>query len=561
MANGETTDPFAFLSRTGVSRETAESLGAESKDEDPFEFLTSGQPRFRFVEEEQDLGVRGAFASGVKRGFLEPLTFLRGRPEVEEEVDETSEKVSEFLGSMVGLGINFVPISIGTGLALRGVGLTARLSPRVADFVKFTLAGGLQFAGTSEDVEELPENLALGVAFGGAIEGFFLARAMRGRVAQAGKLLDDGSPIPDVPVPPSTLAKEQTLAPGEGKSLSRMRAELHNLADEDMTYDEVLTTLGESFETTTRLNGVEDLDTFLGFAQERFPNAQVVSRPVIGDKVHQVLIHNPVNPAERLTKKQLGQWRSSGVFDGEEVIYNGQSYRATGKVFGDNIQIQHPYKKHITFAVARSDLSRPIHPRVFSAEGRRQAVLSELATEARSQVGFTIPAASGGGVRRGVVDTREFIEAKNLQEFISQNVDEILEVGGETIEDAAKNYALSRGIKGIVAREGGVTSQIHVFDQGTVSFIREVPRLGIDVDNAVFTAPSQGQRTVLESFVPSWKNSIAGPLRQRGVPEKEIQEFLELHRQNMTNRLEDLMDPEFKSVLNASSVRLSGGCL
>ena len=75
----------------------------------------------------KDTGLAGAFGAGVEFGIKEPFRLLGVEPR-EVELDETSEKVANFLGSMVGLGISFIPFAAGAGIVLRGIGLTARLS-------------------------------------------------------------------------------------------------------------------------------------------------------------------------------------------------------------------------------------------------------------------------------------------------------------------------------------------------------------------------------------------------------------------------------------------------
>jgi len=179
----------------------------------------------------KDLGVGGAFAAGLKTGLVEPFRLLGAESE-EATLDETSEQVANFLGAMVGLGISFVPFALGTGIVLKGLGLTAKLagagitakeaarSQALFNFVRNTAAGATQFAGTSEELAQVPGRAAAGAVFGGAIEGVFLARAMRGRRGAVGKkhLVNDGNPIPDVPVDVDRMASEIEISPSANKT-------------------------------------------------------------------------------------------------------------------------------------------------------------------------------------------------------------------------------------------------------------------------------------------------------------------------------------------------------
>ena len=233
-------DPFAFLGKTKVTKETVASLEQQmmgegpKKEEDPFAFLgsKSNAPILVGFKETAppDIGVVRAFTKGVGEGILEPVAFLRGKTPEDERINSTTEKTAEFLGTMVGLGISFVPIAGGTGWILKGVGFTAgeTLASKAAfNFARNVIAGSVQFGGSSEKLEDVPKNLVVGGVFGAAIEGIFLARAIRGRGGKALKnIIDTGSPIPDVPINPNELSLENALSPSDAKTPGRLTQEL-----------------------------------------------------------------------------------------------------------------------------------------------------------------------------------------------------------------------------------------------------------------------------------------------------------------------------------------------
>ena len=195
-----------------------------------------------FSIEKSKTGLGDAFRGGLKHGVLAPFSVLGVDPG-EQKLDTGLEKVVNFLGEFAGFGISFIPFVSGAGMVLRGVGLASRarnlgrtvpalqeaiqaaratgrtslipglsadLSQAVKskafyEFTRNTLAGSAQFAGTSEELEEVPRNLIEGAAFGAGIEALFLARAIRSRKG----LLEPGTSL----VAPVRLADEVDVMP------------------------------------------------------------------------------------------------------------------------------------------------------------------------------------------------------------------------------------------------------------------------------------------------------------------------------------------------------------
>jgi len=522
--------------------------------------ITGGEPY------EADIGVVGSFGAGVKKGVLEPITFIVGKSEVDPRIDSAAEKTSEFLGSMVGMGISFIPFSVGTGFALKGVGIVAgdTLGSKAAyGFLKNVIAGTAQFAGTSEKLEDLPENLALGAGFGAAIEGVFLVRAMRTRGSQQffKDLFDTGSPIHDVPVTSTDLSIENALVPTDAKSPERLIDEFADLRNPNVTNEQALANLTQTYETTIYIPGLKNADGVVNHAQARLEGAQVLRRKILGGEAEDVLIHNPVDPTDRLTPKQIAQWESTGFFDGMAVEYRGKTYAATGAAVAVNkVQIKDPFKPHAVFAAGVAEVTRGTLGRVFSPSSRKFEELARIAAKANDFIGFAVPNAANGAVRRGIIrDIQDFEVVSSLKSFIEANRADILKYEAPDFQSALRAFAEDKGIKGLVEKENGITKRVHIFDQNSVQYQQEVPRLGIDVDEAVIFNTPDGQ-SVIESFVPSWKNQITGLLRSQGFKEKEINEFIELQRGILGNQVEELMDDEFKGIIRSAEVQFGGGC-
>lgn len=521
-------------------------------NKNPFlDALDRAGPGSTSVRQEPDVGVRRALTSGIKEGFLSPLTVF-GREESELTLDETSERVANTLGEFIGFGIGFIPIAKGVGITMKGIGLTARLSPEVAQFLRFSTAGTLQAAGMAEEIEDVPRQAAIGFAAGVAIDGFFLARAMRGRATAAREV--------DELVSDAVLAREIELQPqAQGKSPERLVDEFQGLASETKTYDEVLVDLAEAHVETVRLPDLGDPADVMRVARERLPGAQVLSRRVIGGDtpVHEVLIHNPADDAARLSDGQIRQWESTGGFEGMGVLYNGQLYTATGRSAAPGRMQIRSLDGRVTFAPLRSDITNFLTPKVLTPQGRRFGQMRNIVTST-DEVGFTVASQGPRGasaVRRGSVDTSEYQTVRSFREFVEQNREEILRIEAPSVEEAARAYALQRGIKGLREVEEGITKRVHVFDQGTIGMVREPPRVGQIVDQSVVSESGE-----LLSFVPGWENAIIGPLRRAGYAEKEIRNMLEIYTSQEVRRLESVMSKELQAVAERSRFQFYGGC-
>lgn len=578
--------------------ETAKSLGVETP---PPESRPGGPDPRRLLEVASTLtgvnvrqptspGIVGSFGSGVKEGFLMPLNVF-GREGDELEMTRTSEKIAGVLGNFVGLGIGFYPFTKAAGLTLKGTGLAARLSPEVAEFVKYSMAGTVQAAGTAESLEDVPQQAALGFLAGVAIDGFFLSRAIKARTNDVGRLgraadtvdleglssieidkkfpglrarqqwgrsrlINDGSPIPDVPVSGTQLAKEIEIAPTGNNSVERLTDTLRGLSDDTKSLDEVLADLAVSHVETVKIPGLRTSYTLVQYAQRKFPEAQVLSRKVklAGEDVHEVLIHNPIHADARLTANQITQWNETGFFEGMGLIHNGNMYKATGKkIAPGHVQLQ-SLDGRFVFAPLKTDIVNLLTPKVFSAQGERFELM-RMGVFNNNEIGFAITSRQGKRTIQGTADTGEYLQL-SLKEYVETHRQAITQIEAPDLMTAVKQVALARGDKGLTEVEHGITKRVIIFDESTVNRTAKFKnKVGETVDNAEF-----GPNGELLSFEPSWQNGIIAPLKRQGFEEKEIRTFLEIHTTNEARRLESVMDSDFQTLAQSSRAQFFEGC-
>ncbi|MEK0325051.1 MAG: hypothetical protein QQN63_05040 [Nitrosopumilus sp.] len=459
----------------------------------------------------KDVGVVRAFGAGLEKGIKEPFRLLGVEPR-EVELDETSEQVANFLGAMVGLGISFVPFMAGTGIVLRSIGFTAKLagagataievaqaarSQALFNFVRNTAAGTIQFAGTAEEISEVPKQAAIGAAFGAGIEGLFLLKAMRGRRGAVGKekLVDTGNPNADVPVDIDRITAEIQVSPSVDKTTSQMTLELDGAFQQNKSWNEIVADLTDAHIETglyTALSRKGAVD-IVAYAKKNFPSPQVLSRETQAKGVHEVMIHQPFDPANVLTKQQLAEWNATGFASGERLIYGGTTVEATGGISPKLgfVSVRQPLSKGtrqgVPFLAPVEEVTRPMATRFFNKSAIRDQKLRDTVRSMDDRIGFVVPAstvAEGASLsaRRGFADVAEFETATSFGEFAKQFKDELASVKASSPEEAVAILAAKRGIPGLRIVDDGVTTRVHVFDQGKVSFISEPPRVAKNLD-------------------------------------------------------------------------------
>jgi hypothetical protein len=216
----------------------------------------------------------------------------------------------------------------------------------------------------------------------------------------------------------------------------------------------------------------------------------------------------------------------------------------------------------VTFAPLKTDVSNFLSPRVLTPARRLTFDMKSVVREG-SEVGFTIAARGARGqsaVRRGVVDASEYRVVESFDDFVNANLREISQIEAPSIREAAQAYALRIGLKGLREVDNGVTKRVHVFDQQSIKFVNEPPRVGINVDQSVTQLTPDGQ-VLLESFVPGWENAVTGPLRRAGFAEKDIRTFIEQYTSDEFTRMQGVMSKDLQALARANELRFFGGCI
>jgi len=556
-------NPFDFIASTDVTTDTEQELMGK---ENPFDAHVAATPSVRFQTQVPDIGLGGSFVTGLKAGIVDPLVFITGREDPDERIDSPGEKTVNFLGLMVGFGVSFVPIVKGTGFALRGVGLTANLSKNAASFVTNVLAGGVQFAGSSEELEDIPKNLATGLAFGAAAE-FLFARALRGRAVDAKKpksnTSNTGNPTDNVSISPETLSGENVLAPTDAKLPARIADEVVDLNNEALDINEVISGLTEVHQTTAMIRGLDDATALVNHARGRVPEAQILVRDAGVKRGKEVLIHNPVDPEDFLTDAQVKQFTDNRYFEGLEVELRGNTHVATGRrVEPGKIELRGLQNPSLKYVANLENITIPQTPRVFTERAATAQALSNAIISNTSRVGFVVNAGEEGVMRQGLANTDEFLQVNSLKDFVNANRETILNLEHLDPAAAMAQVAKTKGIKGLTIfdEEAGMALEYHIFDQSVVENFSSMSSLGQAADQAVLGVGANGL-PVVQSFVPSWRNSIAASLRADGTPEKLISEALDMHADNLGRRMNNLMDDEFTTLARESELQFANGCI
>lgn len=563
-----------------------------------------------------------SFFTGIRNGFLSPLNIF-GVEQRELELDEANEKIGSFMGELLGFGIGFIPFGLvpaggamraaGAAFRMQGVGFMAPMNPVVRQFVKFTLGGAIQSAGTAETAEDVPKSALIGAATGAVIDGFFLARALKARPRGGTDLIipdRSAKPIvgnirdlpPDAPEMPSwrvdkddiiypiaalptgrkllpsstggelvrtdVLRQEIRLFPTETKQLPEISTTVNGLK-QNKTYEEVLTDLVNiNYVESVVLEGVQPSMTrsLVKTVRERAPNAQILTRNVIKGEIDEVFVHNPTDSESLLRPDQIARWLEGNPIPGQEALYRGTVYKATGLTTREGfIQLESLEGKSV-FAANRTEVTLPITPRLFDNFSSKVPTYRHMALTLKARaddIGFTIQSSDPESllttVKRGVVNTNNFVEMESIDDFMRIHGADIARTQAPDLGEALRIFARTKGIPGLKEVQGGRVVKYHVFDQSRVKYISDPPRVGVDVDQSVARLSPEGTYELL-SFEPSWKNQITGPLRANGFAEKDIQMFIEQRALDDARNIESIMDDEFINAANAARAQFLEGC-
>lgn len=469
----------------------------------------------RFDSKVPDVGVLRAFGGGIKGAFLEPLSVL-GLEIEEAELDETSEKVANLLGTFIGYGIGFIPFMAGTGWALKGFGLTkawagaavkagteipkltralaiAKAAPFAAgkgekvataaiqlnqavkskalySFTRNTIAGSAQFAGMADEIEDVPKQLAIGAAFGTVVEGAMLGWAIRGRRLKINdkKFFETGNPNPDMPLDAATRQAENVVAPSTSDTPAMVSVKLEALLNGE-TYDGVKAAIikNDLVETMTfPALSEEGAGTVVADLSERLSQAQVLRRETRTKGVHEVMAFNPFDPEDLLTPAQIKEWERTGFFSGQGVKYRGDLWEVTGKgVVEGRIQLRVPASKGQVFAASIDEVTVDPEGRIFRSPQRMRSRVIELLREQENEVGVVL-AEGEESARRYIVNIEDFVPMTEAQ-YKDWSKGFAEQIGKEEFPSAQEAIAIlaeRQDIPGVTITENGRAVRYIIFD-------------------------------------------------------------------------------------------------
>ena len=469
----------------------------------------------RFDSKVPDVGVLRAFGGGVKSAFLEPLSVL-GLEIEEAELDETSEKVANLLGSFIGYGVGFIPFMAGTGWALKGFGLTkawagaavkagteipkltralaiAKAAPfavgkaeKVAaasiqlnqavkskalySFSRNMIAGSAQFAGMAEEIEDVPKQLAIGAAFGTVVEGAMLGWAIRGRRLKINdkKFFETGNPNPDMPLDAATRQAENVVAPSTSDTPATVSVKLEALLNGE-PYDVIKAVIIKN-DLVETMNfpalSEEGAGTVVADLSERLSQAQVLRRETRTKGVHEVMVYNPFDPEDLLTPAQIKEWERTGFFSGRGVIYRKGLWEVTGKGAAEGrIQLRVPMSNRQVFAASIDEVTVDPEGRIFRSPQRMRDRVATLLQGQENKVGVVL-AEGEESARRYIVNIEDFVSMTEAQykEWVKEFAEQI---GKEEFPSVAEGIAIlaeRKGIPGATITENGRPVRYIIFD-------------------------------------------------------------------------------------------------
>ncbi|KKL07225.1 hypothetical protein LCGC14_2588150, partial [marine sediment metagenome] len=350
----------------------------------------------------------------LKEGIFTPLRVF-GVGEKGEEIG-SAHPIARTLGEFGGILVSFVPLFKATQIAMRGFGLTARLAPAVARTIEGATAFGLFEAGAAEEFADVPEEFLKGAAIGAGFEiGLIgLARAFR-----------KGLPKPKgARVNPDGARLENAIIPNNASSEQELLSRVTELSRKGAKPTEVAATL-ISEQSTAGIGIIPAITNpreFTRFVRRTLPDMNVVLRET-EPGVSEALLFR------QLTPKQVGQFRTTGLVPGTEVIHNGVSKellsqsRETLVLRGPTGLVERATTADVQKAVQLEELiaGRSFVSGIEDAEVRK--ILETTLTEARGISDDLVTLAERADLRASISsDGRILIRSPeniNLGEFLS----------------------------------------------------------------------------------------------------------------------------------------------
>jgi len=267
---------------------------------------------FAGVFQGETLGAEGQpiipeFFRGVKAGILTPLRVL-GIGEHEEIGSD--HPIARTIGEFGGIAISFIPFFKASQIAIRGIGLTARLSPLAVRVLEGSVGFGLFEVGASEEVRDIPGQFLKGAAIGAGAELAFIGVA---RAFRAGLKNPKGARVN-----PEGIRVEREVAPNAGTTPEEVlrRIELMSAKGANPVEAAAILASEESVAGISLIPAITKPKEFTSFMRRVLPEMNFTLRES-GPGVFEALTWR------NLTPKQTQQFASRGGYSGMEVIHNG----------------------------------------------------------------------------------------------------------------------------------------------------------------------------------------------------------------------------------------------
>ncbi len=224
------------------------------------------------------LSSRQHFVEAIGQEILAPLRLFGVEPDPLPE-NVPGAPVARFAGTVVGLGIGFIPFLGVSSIALRTLGVVGKASklPLLAQRLATSGLGfGLFEAGTSEDISEVPKEFAFGVALGvgGDLAFIGLGKAFV-RVFGKGKVPPGATDLPEVDSDVIQLIKQ--TYPNSADDVAEQTAKVAMIQDVSAQWDDVIVNALQVRTATGVFNvpGIKDPKPFIAAVKRNTNDAAI----------------------------------------------------------------------------------------------------------------------------------------------------------------------------------------------------------------------------------------------------------------------------------------------
>lgn len=267
-----------LVSLTGQVSDTAKTTV------NPVDDLIGQLPIHTIIPRPPSLGEM--FAQGLGAGLLHPIQSITGTEAGDTTGLTNAQAGSKVAGEILGMGVSFIPFLKGAQLALKGVGLAARMSPALLRLAEGALAAGT-YEVASGPLEQAPERVAKGAAFGLAMEAGFMGAAAvwRGRFPSTMNTPDlPTANVDGVAVHPDALKVEQYLRPIESQNTDEIVLKLRQLGDVSQQMEFVAAEVAKTFKPggLAIIPGIQKPQELVNYLGRTMPEMKFSFRPTEG---------------------------------------------------------------------------------------------------------------------------------------------------------------------------------------------------------------------------------------------------------------------------------------